>query len=279
MWDWRTGELVRFCGSNGYISLSSPHQVLDVLSTDRRELIKGNSQVTFLDEFLVAVIPTGWTITELVVFNTLIPQNHPGNLRRFGFPPESCGWRAKIFVDHDRDLGAPNRDEALIADPAQAVIAMEFDEAWEPRALLVVRTQVFSQPCSVHTGSSVLPWTEWGRYAVALWVPVEHVRKIFTFVHGAQVMVVRTFFSGGWDRPEHPCYHVHTFNFGRGCPLPLRRGANGTGWMALFTDGVDFRFESGTAMGVRDELGSLGDGSLFSLVSRLSQPRGSVVVG
>ena len=59
------------------------------------------------------------------MFNTLIRQDHPGNLRRFGFPSEFRNWRAKIFVDHDRDLGTPNRDEALIADPAQAVIAME----------------------------------------------------------------------------------------------------------------------------------------------------------
>jgi len=101
VWDWKTGELLRLCGLNGYISLSSPHQVLDILSTDRRELIEGDPQVIFLDEFRIVVIPTGWALTELGVFNTLIRQDHPGNLRRFGFPTEFRNWRAKIFVDHD----------------------------------------------------------------------------------------------------------------------------------------------------------------------------------
>jgi len=39
LWNWKTGELLRFCDPNGYISLSSPHQVLDLLPTDRSESV------------------------------------------------------------------------------------------------------------------------------------------------------------------------------------------------------------------------------------------------
>ena len=267
VWDWKTGELVRSCGSNGYISLSSPHQVLDLLSTDGRELVTYNAQVIFLDEFRMAVIPSWLDITEFAVFNTLIPQDHPGNLRRFGFPPQFRNWHAKIFVDHDRDLGTPNRDEALIADPVQALLVMELMEFAGPHALLVVRTQPFDQPYPVHGDSSVVPWAEWGRYVVVLWVPELHVPELFVLVHGAQVMVAWVPYSGGWYPQGNPCYHVRTFNFGQGSPLPLWSGDNETGWRALFEDGVSFTFESGIDTRGKNELRLLSDGSLFYLVS------------
>ena len=107
---------------------------------------------------------------------------------------------------------------------------------------------------------------------MALRVPMQHVRELFIFVHGVQVMVAWAFFSYGWDRPGHPCYHVHTLNFGQDRPLPLRSGDNGIGWRAWFEDGVDFRFESGIATRGWDELRSLSDGSLFYLVSFLHSP-------
>ena len=278
VWDWKTGELVRSCSSNGYISLNSPYQVLDLLSTGGRGLLGLNPQVVFLDEFRMALIPSELDITELAVFNTLIPQDHPGNLQRFGFPPEFRNWRARIFVDHDRDLGTPNRDEALIADPAQGVLVMDLLQFFGPHTLLVVRTQIFDQPYSVHGDSGVVPWAEWGRYVVAL-APEVHLRELFTFVHGAQVVVAWAIYGDNWYQPGNPCYHVRTFNFGQGSPLPLRRGDNGTGWTALFEDGVSFTFESGIDTRGKDELRSLSNGSLFYLVSCLPQPRGSEVVG
>jgi len=279
VWDWKTREIVRFCGSNGYISLSSPHQVLDLLSTDGSELVTYNARTTFLDEFRMVIIPSGLAITELVVFNTLIPQDRPGNLRRFRVPQEFRDWPAEIFVDHDRDLGTPNGDEALISDPAQAVLAIKLLRSSEPYALLVVRTQAFDQPYSEHEDLRIVPWAEWGRYVVALRVPALRASELFTLVHGAQVMVVRVSYSSDWYREGRPCYHVHAFDFGRGSPLPLRCGDNWTGWMVWFEDGVSFRFESDIDMRGKNELMSLSDGSLFHLVSCLPQPRGSEVVG
>jgi len=268
-----------FCDSNGYISLSSPNQVLDLLSNDGRELITYNPRVIFLDEFRMVIISSRLAITELAVFNTLIPQDHPGNLRRFGVPLKFRDWHAEIFVDHDRDLGTPNGDEALIADPVQAVLAIKLRQSAEHCAFLVVRTQAFDQPYSEHGDSSIVPWAEWGRYVVVLWAPELHTPELLTLVHGAQVMVVQVYYSRDWHQEGYPCCHVHAFDFGRGSPLPLRRGDNGTGWMAWFEDGVSFRFESDIDMRGTNELMSLSDGSLFHLVSRLPQYRGSEVVG
>jgi len=198
------------------------------------------------------------------VFNTLIPQGNPGNLRRFGFPPEFRNRRhVGVFVDHDRDLGTPNRDEALIADPAQAVLAVELGEPWDPHPLLIVRTQVLTeQTYSVGTDSHI-HWDEW-REGVVVMVVSPYSSLQPTFVHGAQVVVVGTHLSG-WDRHRHT---VQTFDFGRGSSLPLWGGAGGTERTMSFESGGSFKFESSD--GGWDEFRSLSDESLFCHVSRLS---------
>jgi len=141
VWDWKTGELVRFCGLNNFILLSPLHQVLDLLFTNRTEPVKQNPRAIFLDEFRMALVDR-WGIAELAVFNTLVPQGSSGNLRRFGFPPEFRDRHGKIFADCDRDLGTPNRGDAFVPDPTQAVLAVELGRCSEPHLLLVVRTQV-----------------------------------------------------------------------------------------------------------------------------------------
>ena len=272
MWDWKTGELVRFCSLNGYISLSSPHQVLDLSSTCWGEPVKQNPRVIFLDEFRMVVLPDELAITELAVFNTLIPQGHPGNLRRFGFPSEFSDQRARIFVDHDRDLGTPNRDEALIADPAQAVLAMEFGEPWDSRPLLIVRTQVLTeQTYSVGTDSHIC-WDEWREGAVVMGVLTRGF-SLHTFVHGAQAVVVGKHIRD-WDYHH---YVARTFNFGRCSPLQLRSRAGGTEKRVPFEIGGHFKFESSDS--VWNRLRSLSDGRIFCHVSRLSQSVGSETRG
>jgi len=263
VWDRETGELVGFHCSYNYTSLSPPHQVLDLSSTSRREPGQQNPRVIFLDEFRMIVVPDEWAITELVVFNTLIPQGHPGNLRRFGFPPGFRHWRAKIFVDHDRDLGAPNRDEAFIVDPAQAVIAMQLGEHWEPHLLFVARTQVLiEQSYSVRTDSCI-PWDEWREDVVVVEIPM-FFSILPTFVHGTKVAVVGTNDAHGWPRR---CHNVRTFDFGRCSSLQLRGGTESL--RVLFEDGAHFEFESGGGSNSWDELRSLSDESVFCLVSCL----------
>ena len=241
--------------------------MLDLSSTDGSGLVGGNTQAIFLDEFRVVVIPDKSAIAELAVFNTSVPQGHPGYFQRLMLPPEFHGKRANLHVDHDRDLGALNRDKVLLLDPAQAVLVIELKGRRGYLVLLVVRTQaLIEQTYSAHADLSV-PWDEWGRDAVAISVLNNNGRKLSTFVHGAQVMVMRTSILGGLGLPDG--YHVRTFDFswhGRGS-LPLRGGVDGMEKMVLFEDGVSLEFESDYSISTWDVLQSLNDGGLIHLVS------------
>ena len=81
--------------------LTSP-QVLDLSSTGSDRAITENMQVAFLDEFRIVVLPDASDITELIVFNTLIPQGCPGNLHRRGLPQVFLHLKdGQIRVDYE----------------------------------------------------------------------------------------------------------------------------------------------------------------------------------
>jgi len=254
--NWRTG---RIRDPSDWHALLNLVQVLDLSSKDGSELV--GPQAVFLDEFRIVVIPERLAIKHLAVFDTLIPQDHPGYLRRLLFPLEFRRNRSNItiYVDHDRDLGTPNKDKVLLPDPAQAVVIVELGGIREPHVLLVVRTQALVK--QVHYSS--VPWDEWGRDAVAIRVQNNFSRS-YTFVHGAQVMIGRALLPHGLGG-----YDVRTFDFGkRGCgSLPLRGGDDGTERRVLFEDGANLVFEPDDGLNLRVELRSLSDGSLMYLVS------------
>jgi len=268
VWNWKTGELVRFRDLSAHTSLNLP-QVLDLSSMG----ITRGTRAIFLDEFCVAVILGRSAITELAVFNTLVPQDHPGYLQRLAFPLEFRRHkRANVHLDHDRDLGTPSDDEGLLPDPAQAVLVIDLWGDGEPHVLFVVRTQALvEQVHSVRTDSPV-PWDEWGRDAVVIEVQNDDSHSIFAFVHSAQVKIAR--WSGVLGR-----YDVRTFDFSqRGrSSLPLRGGADAER-RVLFEAGVNLKFGSDDGSSPWGELKPLSDGSLFDLVSRLTHHIGSEVV-
>jgi len=101
VWNWKTGELVRFHDLSGHTSLNLP-QVFDL---SRSELIGVGPKAVFLDEFRVAVVLYDLFATELAVFNTLIPQDHPVYLQRLAFPPEFSHRHTQLHVDHSYSQG------------------------------------------------------------------------------------------------------------------------------------------------------------------------------
>jgi len=125
VWDRKTGDSVRGCDDlTSRALLTSPPQVLSLSSTDGNNLVGQGTQVVFLDEFRMAVVPYATGITELTVFNTLVPSGHPGDIIRLGLPQRLHGLAVKIRVDHDRPLGMPIRDEPYsnitwVIDPSQ----------------------------------------------------------------------------------------------------------------------------------------------------------------
>lgn len=104
-----------------------PPQVFDYLSVEETIFTGGNYLITFLDELriMVACCNNPLVGPELLVFNTLAPQGHPRNLRRFRLPPRYRDWTAHVRLGRDRSLGTVNRDEPLITDPAQAIFTMD----------------------------------------------------------------------------------------------------------------------------------------------------------
>ena len=216
-------------------------------------------------------------VTELIVFNTLIPQSHPGNSRRLGLPRMVHHWDAKIHIDHDRPLGTPTGDEPLIADPTQAVLFMELTKDWEPQVFLVVRTQaLIEQTCSTHP-NPYLPWDKWGMDSVVM---EDLVVEPYVFVHGARVMMVQCL--TGDPNPPGWYYNVQTFDFSRrGCSsLPLWGGeGGGTERSVRFEGEGGIRLEPGDLMGPAGELRSFSDGNLFCIVSCLFQSIRSETVG
>jgi len=268
VWDWKTGELVRSIQLDKSYHAHFLPQVFNLSFPGQR------NQVTFLDEFRIAILPDESTFTEFVVLNTLIPQDHPGNLWRLGVPQQLPSGNVKLHVDHDQPLGTLNKDEPLIADPAQTILVVEIMGRLD-LVFLAVRTQALvEQACSTRAGSRV-SWEEWGTDAMITRTP--RCRGVpDTFVHGAQVMVMwpHEFIDMSWS---HACYHeVYTLDFSqRGrSSLPLGHGEGGGSEGSPLSEGEGcIRFEPGHGMRADDKLGSLSDGSLFFLVS-LSQSAG-----
>lgn len=88
VWDWNTGDSVR----RPELRSCCAHvvsQVFDRSSADGSELIGWNCQGAFLDGFRILVVPRSIFPHpfELFVFDTVLPKDHPRNLRRF-IPPD-----------------------------------------------------------------------------------------------------------------------------------------------------------------------------------------------
>lgn len=254
---------------------------------DDLTLLEG--QVAFLDKFRLAILCKRQhnQTAELTVFNTLIPQHRPGNMRRLGLSRRSYGrhWTGRMSLDGDRPLGTPDRDEPLIADPTQALLVLELSIGRDPSVFLVIRTQVLlgliDQTPSTCVSSSPVPWDEWMGDTVVIEVQV-HDNHLRVFIHGAQAVFV-------WSHPvSEPNLRgtsstVQIFDFsrrGRGSPQPPDGGRGGTESIVPLEGGRCFRFyPSDAGAGSDDELRSLGDGNFFYLVSCRPQFVGRGVIG
>lgn len=263
VWDRNSGDLVRilWLGSS-QVFLTPLLQVLELSTTDCNELV--SPRVIFLDEFriLVSTRDSATNAPKLTVFNTLIPQGRSLNLRQLSLPPRYSNGHALVHADHDRSLGALNKDGPLITDPAQAIFLVEIPRL---RIFLVVQIQTMIESvCSAGTGVEI-PWHEWGRGAVIMLTPQASYDSPIC-VHGTHVMVVKT-----------PSWHglgdynrVRTFDFGRrGCNvLPLLdKEGGGTERKATFEDGREFVLDEYGDVAWWGGMRSLGDGNLFRPVS------------
>lgn len=208
--------------------------------------IRDGSQVAFLDEFRIMVTyrDNPLVAPELLVFNTFVPQDHPGNMRRFRLPPKYRDWSTRVHLDHDRSLGAVNRDGPLITDPTQAIFVMDLSpNPPEPAVLLVLRMQpLIKLTCSTRTDVQI-PWDEWGRGSVVLEIPRTQTHHIYlATVHGARLLAV----YGAARGDVHRSLHLFDFSW-KGCAVlpPSDRNDDGPERKAPFEHGRSCAFNRG----------------------------------
>ena len=202
--------------------------------------------------------------TALVVFNTLVPQDHPNNVRWFMLPPKYLGQGAEVHLGHDRSLGVMDRGGHLIPDPSQAILTMSLSRC--DRVFLVLRTQtLIEHACSMGAGVQI-PWDEWGRDAVVMENPSD-CSSSSAFIHGARMLVIRN----PLDTPQGH-YRAHVFDFSRwgSAALPLLDGSDGGAERrAVFEDGPSCAFEMGDGVN-QPYLVALGESVMLYTASLLS---------
>ena len=199
---------------------------------------------------------------ELVVFDTLITQDHPKSFRQFRFPPWYRCRSPHIRIDCGRPLGTDVRGGPLTADPTQAILAVELTSigiSVDPSVLFAVRTSaLIEHACSIRINPRI-PWEEWGEGAVAVEIPLD-IDYFSTFVHGTHVVIVV-----GVDS-DTPDYLLYTFDFskrGRHA-LQLRSGDSVTERRAVLEDGRKLALEGNPGIYAEDIL-CLGNGSMVYL--------------
>jgi len=253
-------------------------KVLNVSTGDKNVLIRGSSRATFLDEFrmLMASSDSVTGAPELVVFDTIVPQDHSNGFRRFRFPPSYCGQTYRVHVDCDRPLGTATRDAPFMVDPTQAVLVAELYRVTSgPRVLLIMRlNSLIKHMCSMRADPCI-SWEEWGTGTVAMEVPF-YRKRFFTFVYGTRVLVAA--FADDDDQPRH---FLYTFDFSKwGCrALPLWSGEDGgIERKFVFEDGRRFVLEGDLDMSPWDMV-LLGNGMIahyLDMVSYLSHSIGAM---
>ena len=228
---------------------------------DGSELVGRDTKVTFLDEFqmLVSTPNRSGSLAELALFDTLLLQGHPRNLRRFHIPMRYRNRFSSIITDRDGSLGT--QDGPLIIDPAQTILVVRLFDTDEPlRILLVLRIRaLITRACSM-SSDTCIPWEEWERDVMVMEMP-RHDTHIF--VQGVHVTVVKKRTHIGDDADN---LRLRTFDFSlRGSSTLLDKGGR-AGRTDFYEGGRDFSLE-GSRGALNWELNSLGNGTFYSLVS------------
>ena len=265
VWNWNTGDLVRGLELRSCCA-HIVSQVFDRSSADGSGLIKQDSRAAFLDEFRILVVPLNNFPhpPELFVFDTLLPQDHPRHLRRFGLPPKHNQENVHVHLDLNRSLGTVERDGPLLVDPTQVIFIIELSQtAREPHVFLILRMQdLIQHTCSMRTEAQI-PWDEWGRGTVVIEIPTE-ITYLSIVIHGARLLAICD-----THRESEGDHRIHIFDFCWRASIPLTvsdGNDDGTERRALFKTGRSCLFEGGGGVSMWG-LQPLGDSVVFYEVS------------
>ena len=217
----------------------------------------------FLDEFrMVLFSPTRTEDPpEFTFFNTLVPQDHPGNVRRLRFPQRFRQCTPVVTVDLELPLGALHRDGPFIADPTQALLVVRLWDGIRDYVFVIWRIQtLISHACSTD-GNTHIPWDELGRATMTI-EPSEDVLLLIQGVHAIEG-IARSI-------PDDNYYlRLRIFDFSRrGSSLLPENGTEAEA--ALYEGGRDILLDGTDNMDGDWMVRSLGNGTFYRLVSCLS---------
>jgi len=194
---------------------------------------------------------------EFTFFNTIVPQDHPSNVRRLRFPQRFRQCTPVVTVDVELPLGALHRDGPFIADPTQALLVVCLPGGTLNHVFAIFRTQTLvAHTCSTD-GNTCIPWDELWRDAMIMELPVTHSPLLIQGVH-ATAQKTRAV----PDDANHFC--LRTFDFSRRGSSLLCGKIAGAERVASCESGQDILFEGCESV---DDwvLRSLGNGTFYSL--------------
>ena len=203
-------------------------------------------------------VSSGFTLV-----NTLVSQDHPSYLRRFQVPTKYRDWMPFASTDCVMPFGTLNQDEPFVVDPTQAFIILQLFGEVQDRVLIVLRTQALIKHACLMGTDTYIPWEEWGRDAIVMEMPTS---DSVIYIQGVHVVEGQMGKVPGSDHANHMSIRVFDFSK-RGCST-IRDEGGETVWAAWYEEGRELSLEGSQNMG-RLELGSLGDGAFYSLVSCL----------
>ena len=248
---------------SSYCLSFTPFQVLELSPGKGRIPVWDCTTAIFLDEFrmmLTSPTPTE-DPPEFTFFNTLVPQDHPNNLRRLRFPQTFRRCMAFLVDGVEMALGTFHSNGPLIADPTQALLVVNLRGGTLSKVFVILRVQaLIAHMCSTD-GNTHIPWDELGRDAMIMKLP-ENVPLLL--LQGVHIIEPKTRDIPG----DENHFRLRTFDFSRrGSSLRCEKSANGE-WTALYEGEQDIIFEGYESTGGWT-LYSLGNGALYSIVSCL----------
>lgn len=229
--------------------------------------VKGDTWVTFLDEFRIVVLTED--VPEFTLFDTDIPPGHPVNSRRFLIPPRYRDWYPSVHLDSDRCLGTLDRDRALTTDPAQAVLVVKLINDDCRCVLFTVQIQtLIEHVCSMNPDTCV-PWNVWGRDVAVLEIPISRGARPSILVQGVRVIVAKMCTLSGTNG-SHPSLCIFDFSWQGWGPLsPWEETDGGERRVLLGADQRSLLWRLSEDDSVADRFGfyTMGDGNFAYLVS------------
>lgn len=182
-WDWRTGELVSTPSLWGSGSDPILNQVLECSSDDPviGTAISAISDVHLLEGSWLVALSDRNTSPQLIVFNTLLPQQDAKSWRILQLPRLPCG----DYFFSSRYGDWPAEFPGFLVDPAQMSFVMS-----SQKSALVIPVEPFIREISSARANPFVQWDDWGKHVVRTHL---HPKTLILQLVGTKLLALRSY--------------------------------------------------------------------------------------